>query len=84
MAETGDKSIHRDRYELGATGEHPGELGPNDEGGLFGSLTIDRDKNVVVLDFGKSLAWVAMTRAEATILGNALVATARQLKPSRE
>lgn len=45
----------------GATGEFPeGQLGPRDEGELNIAIAADPDRNVVIMDFGKPVAWLAM------------------------
>ena len=49
----------------GATGRFPnGKLKEDDEGELAIKLFIDVTKNTAVLDFGKSVSWIAFTRKE--------------------
>lgn len=57
---------------LGATGNYPaGKLNDNDQGGLTGAITVEGDR--IILNFGKSVTWVAMTKQEAIVLGNLLI-----------
>lgn len=59
------------RLGLGATGDYPeGKLGPGDEGGLRAALAVAGGR--VVLHFGKSLAWLAMTPDEADAFADGL------------
>jgi len=55
-----------ERLGLGATGQYPsGTTGPDDEGELTAGVAADREHNRVVVNFGKPVAWVSMTKAEA-------------------
>jgi hypothetical protein len=75
-----DDRMKREAEELGlgATGEFPhGKSGEHDEGGLNAALTTLGGK--LVLNFGKSVAWVAMTKAEALALGRLLIERASAL-----
>lgn len=50
--------------KLGATGRYPyGQLGPDDEGELKAAMAIVDDK--IVIQFGKPVAWTAMTAEQA-------------------
>ena len=63
---------------VGATGQYPhGRVGPDDQGGLKSALYIREGK--LVLDFGKPLSWLAMTKAEAQTLAVGLFKKAEGL-----
>ena len=49
-----------------------GRLNANDEGDLACIITADVEKQRIILDFGKSLSWIAMTADEANHLINML------------
>lgn len=49
---------------IGATGQFPhGRVGPDDLGELKSTCYVRNGK--LILDFGKELAWIAMTKGEA-------------------
>lgn len=51
--------------KLGATGKFPaGKLNKDDEGELQLAIGVTRD-GLVRIDFGKPVAWLAMTKADA-------------------
>jgi hypothetical protein len=59
---------------LGATGAYPaGSLGPDDEGELTVAMAADRANGLVVVAFGKPVAWVAMTGPEARAFARVLL-----------
>lgn len=65
------------QHGLGAVEASPADpLFAGDRGPLRGGLSL-RDGHVI-LNFGKSLSWVAMTPAEATALGRGLLAFAER------
>lgn len=68
-----------DKLRLGATGgKHPAEkLPPQDDGEIRFSIGLSMDKKRVVINFGKTVKWVAMERNQAISIGNALIKTAR-------
>lgn len=60
---------------LGATGEFPrGKHRDDDEGGLRAAMYV-RDRTLFI-EFGKPVAWLAMSKAEAIEFGNAVIAKA--------
>lgn len=61
----------------GALGEFPeGQLNQADEGAIQFGVAVDRGK--VVLDFGKTVAWIGMTPQQAADLASCLVKRARE------
>ena len=65
----------------GATGAFPhGKLAPGDEGELRAHLS--RDGDIVRIDFGKDLSWLAMTSNEAKEFGARLINMAGPTKDS--
>lgn len=64
---------------LGATGQFPdGKISPEDEGEL--QLGIAHDQDNVLVNFGKSVAWLALPPAEARQLAAMLVNHANQIR----
>ena len=62
----------------GATGDFPqGRLNKDDQGGL--QMAIGTQDGVVVVDFGKPVAWLGLDRATAIALGNNLIKHGRSL-----
>lgn len=61
------------RRDLGATGEYPhGKLNVHDQGELKAAIGITR-KGMVCIDFGKPVAWLAMTPDEADEIARMIV-----------
>ena len=53
-------------HQIGATGDHPqGKISHDDEGGLKIAIAADHENQVVHLEFGKPIAWLALPRKEA-------------------
>lgn len=74
--ELGRKLTGQDAH-LGATGRFPeGKLIAHDEGEIQFSVGLHQGK--VVLDFGKSVAWVGMSGNQAIDLGNVLLKWGRR------
>jgi hypothetical protein len=70
------------KQALGPTGEHPrGMLTPTDEGGI--RFAVGSKNGVVVIDFGKPVAWVGMPPAEARQLAESLVKHADHIEQKR-
>jgi hypothetical protein len=66
--------------ELGATGKYPqGKLNDDDEGELCIAVAADKAKQVVVVDFGKPVHWLAMPKANIIEFANILIAKAAEL-----
>jgi len=58
---------------LGATGKFPrGKIDRLDEGQIKFAIAADHDTKTVLINFGKSIAWLGMTSDEAIDLGNLL------------
>lgn len=48
---------------IGPTGDFPhGKLNDHDEGGLRVAISSEPDKDIVRIDFGKHIEWLAMPR----------------------
>ena len=43
------------------------------------ALITDKKRNVIVFEFGKSVKWLALDKAAATTLGNAILERAKEL-----
>lgn len=69
--------------KLGATGKFPeGKLTPSDEGELQFVIAIDSD--LIVLAFGKPVAWLAMGADKARELARSLTKFADELEDTRD
>ncbi len=67
--------------KLGATGEFPdGKLAEADEGQIRFAIAADKHNNVVHVDFGKPIQWLAMKPKQAADLGQLLCEKARELE----
>jgi len=67
--------------KLGATGEHSeGKIREDDEGDLKLAVGIDPDSKNIIIDFGKSVAWLGMTPDDAIGLAEVLTKKAAEAK----
>jgi hypothetical protein len=66
-------------YPIGATGRFPeGQLHKSDEGEIAFAVGVERGK--IVIEFGKSVAWVGMNPEQADSLADLLKARARSAR----
>lgn len=66
-------------HKLGATGEYPeGHLNENDEGEL--TMAIGAENGVVMLHFGKEVAWLGLPPDNARELAALLIKQADQIE----
>lgn len=64
----------------GPTGKFPrGKTGPGDEGELRVAVTADRARNLVILDFGKSVSWLSASPDEIRQIALQLLRSAGQV-----
>jgi hypothetical protein len=56
-----------------------GRLGPNDEGDLAVAVTADKAHNVVRIDFGKPVGWLALPPESCVVLIETLIRRLRDL-----
>lgn len=60
--------------DLGPTGKFPkGKLNADDEGELRFAIAADKERQKVLLDFGKSVKWIAMDPSLARDLAKQLI-----------
>lgn len=72
------KTMFLEAEKIGAMNEYPhGKTAPNDLGGLKSVLVRRGDR--LVLDFGKTLQWISMTKDEAMVFGNGLIRMAQRM-----
>lgn len=65
---------------LGATGEFPyGRIDAHDEGELRAAVHGDVEREIVVMNFGKSVSFVAMTPVQAVEIAEVLIKMARKV-----
>jgi hypothetical protein len=68
----------------GATGRYPyGASRPDDEGELRAAMATDVANNLIRIEFGKKVAWLALPPAEARRWAAALMAKAAELDRTR-
>lgn len=66
--------------KIGPTGKFPyGKLHESDEGELAVGIACDFQQNVVVFNFGKPLAWLALPPGKARELAQLLIEKADEL-----
>lgn len=76
-----DKIEEMAKESLGATGDFPdGKISEDDEGGLRLLIGIDRANQCVVVNFGQSVSWIAMPKADAEGISRAIAERAKELK----
>lgn len=69
----------------GPTGEFPnGKLNEEDAGGLHVAIAADPEKNVVHVQFGTTVRWVALPPEDAKHFGRLLMARGLELSPDSE
>lgn len=74
-------SHRRIKPKFGATGKFPqGKVHASDEGELQFGIATDREHGVVVLNFGKPVAWLGLPPAIARQLAQALLEHASELE----
>ena len=67
------------RPKLGALGTFSeGKLNPSDQGDLALAITWDERNQVVRLDFGKPVAWFAMSAHDARVIAEMILEKAEQ------
>ncbi len=65
----------------GPTGKFPnGRVNKYDEGELAVGVLIDREKNVLIIDFNKEIGWLGLTPVEAYELSRILFQKAKELE----
>lgn len=73
------KELDKLHSNLGATGKFPhGKLTRKDEGEIKFSVGLSMDKKRVVLNFGKAVRWVGMSRNQALDVSRAIEKTANE------
>ena len=69
------------KENIGPLDEHPhGKLSNNDDGGIKIAIGVDGDHNLVRIDFGKPVAWVALDKKTAISTADALRQKANELR----
>jgi hypothetical protein len=70
-----------DNPKLGPTGDYPGgKLGPDDEGELTVAISVDDDRRIVRIDFGKPMEWLAFDPDGAIAFGSSIINAAMSVK----
>ena len=59
---------------IGPSGDFPlGRYSDEDQGGLNAEVRYDQNKDRIVVDFGASITWLAMSREEALLFAQVLI-----------
>jgi hypothetical protein len=78
-----DESL-KQKHGLGATRRWPhGRLGPDDQGEIKVAIAADLDNGRVQIEFGKPVAWLSLTPADALALAGKLVEKAQVCRRHR-
>lgn len=73
--------MSKENSKLGPTGEFPdGKIHPDDEGELKIEIGIDVEKNIVVMHFGRPMAWIGMIPEQAMEIADDLINKANMLE----
>jgi hypothetical protein len=84
MADWGNESLMHGLLPpgtIGPTGKNPGgSICDGDEGELNAAIILIREHQCIVMDFGKRVAWVAMSKEDALGLAAALASKAELLE----
>lgn len=51
----------------------------NENDKLQAGLTADKEKGLIVMDFGMAITWLSMSKEEAIVMGNKLISKANEL-----
>ena len=71
----------REDHPLGATGRYPlGKLTEHDEGEIAFAIAADPKSKKVLIDFGKPVAFLGMTKSQAIELGQLLIRRAGEIE----
>jgi hypothetical protein len=71
-------------FKLGATGRYPyGKSRPDDEGELAAAIATDYTHGIIRIEFGKSVAWLALTAQLARDMAAELIKRADELDAKR-
>jgi hypothetical protein len=69
------------KHKLGATGQFPrGKMNTDDEGELQFAVGSDPDKHKVIINFGKPVAWIGISPADAEQIAQSLIKHARRAR----
>jgi hypothetical protein len=72
------RSVRIPCQKLGATGEFPqGKLNPDDEGALRLAVFRNPETDLVHIEFGKQVTWLALSPKEAIDLAKAIIGKAQ-------
>lgn len=59
-----------------------GRIGPDDDGDIALAIGSDPDKELVIIDFGKEVTWLAMPPQQAVEIAQMLIKHARTISKS--
>ncbi len=66
--------------KLGPTGDHPdGQISKDDEGALNIGITADKEKGIVILDFGSPVKWIGLSPEDVYGLTKVMIERANEI-----
>lgn len=77
----GKGSLGNEKLGIGAQGVYlRDKIKPDDKGLLAVAMTIDKEKGVIMIDFGTSISWIGLTPDDARVFAKALIERSDELE----
>ena len=57
-----------------------GRLGPEDDGDLYVQMAVDKERKKIIIDFGKSVTWVALDPEGAKSMAELILAKVKEME----
>lgn len=77
----GKESLGNEHLGIGPQGSFPkGKMTPDDKGLLAVVMTTNKEKGIIMIDFGTSLSWIGLTPDDARALAQALIERSDELE----
>jgi hypothetical protein len=78
---SGEREKFRRKHGLGATGQFPhGKIDERDQGEVRIAITVDHEQQIIIIDLGKDVSWLAFDKAMALELADAIKSFAEKLE----
>lgn len=78
---SGKGSLGNEKLGIGAQGVYPrGKITPDDKGLLAVAMTTNKEKGIIMIDFGTSISWIGLTPDDARALAKALIERSDELE----
>ncbi len=77
----GKGSLGNEKLGIGTQGVHlRGKITPDDKGLLAVAMTTNKEKGIIMIDFGTSISWIGLTPDDARTLAKALIERSDELE----